>query len=99
MSIDGGSIGIWAARLWKREVACLILPPSWETPWDSTPVIGISQMLGYVFLRPVNSDDVTLGWVVYRPVLSTIKYYRDHKTMIVHVSLLSELRESFSVRS
>jgi hypothetical protein len=49
--IEGGSIGIWLARLWKREVAAALLPPSHETPWDTAPILGISQTLGYVFHR------------------------------------------------
>ncbi len=80
-NVDGGSIGSWAARLWKREVAALFVPPSWETPWDSSPVIGISRKLGYVFLRP-NADGT--GWEQYTPLLAPKKYRREYETVIVH---------------
>jgi fructose-1,6-bisphosphatase/inositol monophosphatase family enzyme len=47
--IESGSIGITMARLWKQEVAAVVLPPFPETPWDSCPVLGISQKLGFVY--------------------------------------------------
>lgn len=50
IDIEGGSIGISFARLWKQEVAALLMGPAWETPWDSSPVIGICRQLGFVFL-------------------------------------------------
>jgi fructose-1,6-bisphosphatase/inositol monophosphatase family enzyme len=50
IDIEGGSIGISFARLWKQEVAALLMGPAYETPWDSSPVIGISRQLGFVFL-------------------------------------------------
>lgn len=50
MDIEGGSIGITFARLWKQEVAAVLTGPAYETPWDSTPIIGISRHLGFVFL-------------------------------------------------
>ncbi|MBI2439580.1 MAG: hypothetical protein HYV45_03220 [Candidatus Moranbacteria bacterium] len=84
--IDNGSIGTWAARLWKREVAGLLLPPSWETPWDSTPVVGISQKLGYVFLRPVNNE-----WEEFSPLITRKKYYRSHDVLVIHKENLAEI--------
>lgn len=51
IDIEGGSIGISFARLWKQEVAALLMGPAWETPWDSSPVIGICRQLGFVFLH------------------------------------------------
>lgn len=50
--VEGGSIGTWLARLWKREVGAALLLPGIETPWDTAPIIGISKMLGYRFYRP-----------------------------------------------
>jgi hypothetical protein len=50
--VEGGSIGIWLARLWKREVGAALLLPGVETPWDTAPIIGISKMLGYPLLSP-----------------------------------------------
>jgi hypothetical protein len=42
--VEGGSIGIWLARLWKREVGAALIPPGMETPWDSTPIRGITAI-------------------------------------------------------
>jgi hypothetical protein len=55
--------------------------PGVETPWDSTPVIGISKKLGCVFLKP-NIDGT--GWVEYDPILPTEKYKRDHDILVIH---------------
>ncbi len=87
--VIGSSIGIWMAQLWKGEVGAVFMKPGTETPWDSTPIIGISQKLGCAFLRP----DVSRlgGWVEYEPRLSTEKYYRDHETLVIHRSRLKEL--------
>jgi fructose-1,6-bisphosphatase/inositol monophosphatase family enzyme len=79
--VMGSSIGTWTARLWKREVSLVVLPPGHETPWDSTPVIGISQKLGYVFLRP--SLRTRSGWEEYTPVLPKTVIKRTHDMMII----------------
>jgi fructose-1,6-bisphosphatase/inositol monophosphatase family enzyme len=90
--IDGGSIGVWMARLWKREVAAAILSPSWETPWDSSPVIGISKKLGYVFLRP---DRHKKAWIAYDPMCMTEKYHREHDSLVVHEEDLRAVMQTF----
>ena len=46
MEVTSGSIGITVARLWKQEVATVILEASFETPWDTTPLIGMNRELG-----------------------------------------------------
>lgn len=78
--VMGSSIGTWAARLWKREVSIAIMPPGFETPWDSTPVIGISKKLGYAFLRPKQDGS---GWEEYDPPLPKENTWRDHDSMII----------------
>jgi fructose-1,6-bisphosphatase/inositol monophosphatase family enzyme len=78
--VIGSSIGIWMAQLWKGEVGAVIMRPGWETPWDSTPILGISKKLGCAFLRP-GADG---RWVEYEPVIATKKYRRDHETLILH---------------
>lgn len=80
-NIEGSSIGIWAARLWKREVKALLLPPSFETPWDSTPVIGISKKLGYAFMRPTEDGN---GWESFTPALPKVLTRRGHDMLIIH---------------
>lgn len=50
IEIEGGSVGLSFARLWKGEVGAILLPPGkHETPWDSSPIIGITKKLGYRF--------------------------------------------------
>ena len=51
IDVEGGSIGISFARLWKGEVEALLMGPHFSTPWDSAPIIGISKQLGYRFLK------------------------------------------------
>lgn len=85
--VMGSSIGTWAARLWKKEVGALLLPPGTETPWDSTPVIGISRKLGYVFMRPNNHGD---GWTIYEPQIPRTVYPREHDTLIVHSTMADQ---------
>jgi fructose-1,6-bisphosphatase/inositol monophosphatase family enzyme len=82
----GSSIGTWAARLWKSEVGALFLAPGWETPWDSTPVVGISRKLGYDFYRPAGR-----GWETYDPGLPKEKAKRDHDMLIIPPSLMEGL--------
>lgn len=86
--IDGGSVGTWAARLWKREVGALVLAPSWETPWDWSPVVGISLKLGYVFLKPSGE-----AWVKYQPIVEDQKLKTEHDTLIIHKNHLGQLKE------
>ncbi len=86
--VMGSSIGTWAARLWKGEVQALLIQPGMETPWDSTPVIGISKKLGYVHMRPKRSTgldgDTEWTWEVYEPELVKKVTERDHDTLIIH---------------
>jgi fructose-1,6-bisphosphatase/inositol monophosphatase family enzyme len=81
ITVEGGSIGTWFARLWKREVSAAIVPPSCETPWDFAPVGGISLALGYVFMRP-NADET--GWEEYQPEFVSQKRNRTHDLLVIH---------------
>lgn len=92
VSIDGGSIGTWASRLWTGGIGALALPPSWETPWDSAPVVGVSLRLGYVFLRPEDG-----AWRAYEPLVSPVKYRREHDTLVVHRNALGALAAAVPV--
>jgi len=49
--VGGGSYGTFVARLWKGEVGALLYDPFYNTPWDRTPVAGLSSALGYVSIR------------------------------------------------
>ncbi len=83
--IMGSSIGAWAARLWKGEVSALLMPPGFETPWDSTPVIGISKKLDIAWLRPEGGK-----WVVYEPQLPLKPYRREHDILMVHANCVKD---------
>lgn len=85
--IMGSSIGAWFARLWKGELGALLLPPGFETPWDSTPVIGISRKLGYTWLRPENG-----AWIAYEPELPLRPVMRDHDALVIHESCVENGR-------
>ncbi len=93
--IMGSSIGTWAARLWKREVGALLMPEGNETPWDSTPVIGISQALGYVFMRPAEGH----AWEEYVPELPIRVTKREHDTLIVHSTIADQFKRSFAINN
>src|SRR5262249_24464765 len=77
--VEGGSIGIWLARLWKREIGAALMLPGVETPWDTAPIIGISNMLGYRFYRPAAT-----GWTSYEPVVAERNSRRDHDLLVIH---------------
>ncbi|MFA6315276.1 MAG: inositol monophosphatase family protein [Candidatus Paceibacterota bacterium] len=87
-TVDGGSIGTWLARLWKGEVGAALVTPSMETPWDSNPVNAISQMLGFIFLKP--SDDGK-KWQQFTPKPITVKARRDHDLLILHQNNYHEI--------
>jgi fructose-1,6-bisphosphatase/inositol monophosphatase family enzyme len=65
INIDSGSIGTMFGRLWKGEVGALILQEGKATPWDRTPIIGISKKLGFQFLSRKKDD-----FVVFNPDIS-----------------------------
>lgn len=89
--VDGGSIGIWLARLWKGEVGAAILPPSTITPWDENPIVAISERMGFVYLRLNHNRG--RKWRLcddsYAPVMSMRQ--RDYDVLIVHRDNLSEV--------
>lgn len=86
--IEGGSIGIGFARLWKQEVGGMLLLPGFETPWDSAPVMGISKHLGYAFLRPATGGQ----WERFNPTPPTKKpVRRSHEMLVVHETMLEQV--------
>lgn len=87
IDVEGGSIGLSFARLWKHEVGAILLGPGYETPWDSTPVQGISKQLGFVCveIRPDGSVEL----VDPLPPCSVV--HRDTEQLIIHRDNLKEL--------
>lgn len=92
--ITGGSIGISMARLWKGEVGAAMLRPGFQTPWDTCPVIGISQRLGFLFYacstlsQPANNVPL-FELQKMSPMKSTFK--TDSDILIVHETRIPEL--------
>jgi len=87
--IDSGSIGLMFARMWKGEVGGVVLGPNCETPWDTTPVLGISQRLGFVFYEITGRGP--------RPVRVEIPhepYPREHELLVVHRSFDERIRSA-----
>ena len=89
IEVESGSIGTSMARLWKGEVGAAALLPAVETPWDITPIIGISRKLGFVFLRVGESGRLE----PYDPPVSPQTYRRPYAVLVVHEERLGELSE------
>lgn len=90
IAVDGGSIGVGMARLWKGEVGAMAILPSVETPWDSSPVRGISEKLGFVEVAV--REDGTFWEHESRPVLPAVGK-RESESLFIHKSRLPELDE------
>lgn len=87
VDVEGGSIGISYARLWKQECDALLVGPHFTTPWDSAPIIGISKKLGYRSLK-VNPDG-TMEEIELFPPLAPER--NDFYLLVVKENLLAEL--------
>lgn len=83
--IEGGSIGTWMARLWKREVNAVMIPPGTDTPWDTNPIYGISKHLGFTFWKKTSVKDYNgMIWVEYDPPIVRTVTEREHEVLIKH---------------
>lgn len=89
LEVASGSVGTMTARLWKGEIGALVFPIHYETPWDHTPIAGISYALDYVFLR----YDVGLNnFVEEEPILFTEVTHRPDSLILLHRHHLPEFR-------
>lgn len=86
--VMGGSIGTNVARLWKDEVAMMVLVPSFDTPWDTTPIIGINRKLG---IKHLMVDVVTGKAKVFEPDLPLEVRRKDFVEIMVHESRVEEI--------
>lgn len=86
--ISGGSIGLLHARLWKGEIGMLLHLKGYDTPWDSTPLIGINKKLGFVYLK---MDAVTGEVEVFEPELPKKVTKKGYVEFIVHKSKVEEV--------
>lgn len=93
IDVEGGSIGITFARLWKQEVTALLMGPSYETPWDSSPLIGISRKLGFVFL---GREDGSFHPIQLDPPTEIL--YREQDLLVIHRQYLPQLAADGIVR-
>lgn len=84
--IQGGSIGISFAKLWKGQYAGLLLKSGLTTVWDTVPVVGISQKLGFVPLE-LNNDTQLYEQGLFT-VIATRTSIEQKETLIIHESLV-----------
>lgn len=89
--IADGSIGTTMARLWKGEVGGVALRRGPDTPWDTSPIIGLSQKLGFVFLAGFREH--SWWWKVVEPKPPTIVEERPYDLLIIHRSRLNEFKK------
>jgi fructose-1,6-bisphosphatase/inositol monophosphatase family enzyme len=87
LEVTAGSIGASMARLWKGEVGAAVLNPGYETPWDMCPIVGISQHLGFVFLKATCDGKLER----FKPEFSTHPQENKSDVLIVHKSRIHEL--------
>lgn len=88
--VEGGSIGVTFSRLWKGEVGGVFLEPGtgYQTPWDSCPVMGISQKMGIKFFL---ISDKTIHPYIFEPQEENI--YIGQEMLCIHENRVNELAE------
>lgn len=86
--ITSGSIGISMSRLWKGEVGMHVLTAGWQTPWDGTPIIGMAERLGLVWLRPSADGTHLVRW---RPEPSAESVLWDFDVVVAPSGVAAEL--------
>ncbi|MDD5318824.1 MAG: hypothetical protein PHF79_03360 [Candidatus Pacebacteria bacterium] len=94
IEVSGGSIGTFMARLWKGEAGAIILDPGFDTPWDLTPVVGISQKLGFEFYK-LGPDG---SFKKHQPELVRKVTAKQYYEIIVHKTLVGEMKQWLAVR-
>ncbi len=89
ISVVNGSIGTNFARLWKGEVDAMILKEQRVTPWDLTPVYGISKKLGFEFItiEPETKIYHLLKWLQIAPLQIKIM----PTTLVIHETQIQSL--------
>ena len=86
-----GSIGLSMARMWKGEVGGCVLKGAKKTPWDDTPVIGMSLRLGFTFLEIIPSLEHLGTLAVHIPAPPMFEQPREHQLIVVHSSRVPQL--------
>lgn len=85
-----GSIGISTARVWKSEVGATIFEGGYATPWDMDPIMGISQMLGFILLAPSETEGRFIEYP-YHPSKTVTQ--NNPELLMIHRSRLDEFNE------
>ncbi len=88
INIENGSIGIQMARLWKGEVGMIIIEPSFETPWDMTPLVGMHKVLG---IKHILLDPHTLEVEVIDKPINQQVFRKNHIELITYERYVSEV--------
>lgn len=94
--IQGGSIGLRFARLWKGEIGGIILSPTHDTPWDLMPVLGISKRLGFKFF---GLDPATNTFTEREPELTKVIVKKPFVELIIHETHVPEFKAWLTANS
>lgn len=95
IEVGGGSIGISMARLWKGEVGAAIIDPHYNTPWDSTPVLGILKRLGFAFFK---LEKGKRAFEEYIPTSIKKTTQHTYHELIIHRTHIPELQNWLRLR-
>ncbi len=90
-----GSIGLRFSRMWIGEMAAIAIGPGHDTPWDLTPIAGISEKLGYKFF---DLDEKTGQLVEMKPTLGRKIRVVNHYRLVIHESNAPELEAWIKAR-
>lgn len=88
MEVNGGSIGLTMAKVWKGQFSATIFKGRVLTPWDFSPILGISEKLGYIFLE-IDNRKKTVNKLQFVPPRKVTPLKKE--IMIIHQSNLPEL--------
>jgi fructose-1,6-bisphosphatase/inositol monophosphatase family enzyme len=89
VEISSGSIGLNFARVWGATCGGILMRPGTKTPWDTLPVLGICNKLGYVWFRIL---DETNTIEAHTPLVLPRPYYQPHETLVIHQNKVEDLR-------
>lgn len=89
MEVTSGSIGVTVARIWKGEVGMIMMRPrGFDTPWDTTPLIGMNAQLG---IKHLKLDLDTMEIAEFMPQLPLEVVRKDYVEILIHETRLQEV--------
>lgn len=91
IEVHGGSIGLMFAKLWKGEVGAIVLSDAYDTPWDSTPINGINDSMGFIAASVRNEKVMVYPCSGPGGVVREISRYNEER-IFFHMSRLDELK-------